>query len=115
MRNLILTITLIISLNASACPKYKMINQGDSVPCKGIFINQPTNELIKKDLRDNKLKDKKIKLKDLQISTLKEDRDKWAKEAHVQAKARYEQRNDLKKGFLYGIGLTLAVMFISGR
>lgn len=114
MRVLIMLL-LILSLTASACPKYRMVDTGDSVPCKGIFLNQVTNEAVKKDLRNNELRKKEIALKDLQLSTLKEDRDKWAREAHKQAKARHDRGNDLRNGFITGIALTLAIMFGVGQ
>jgi len=109
---ILLTFTITVS---AACPKYKMVDTGDTVPCSGIFLNQSTNEAVKKDLRDYSLTKKQIELKDLQLSNLKEDRDKWAKEAMKQAKARHEQDNDLRNGFVAGIALTLAVMFGVGQ
>lgn len=107
---IILILTFCLSANAT-CPDFKMVMGGDIVPCSGIFLNQKTNDLVKKDLRDNEIRKKQLSLKDLQITELKKDRDNWAKEADKQAKARHEQGNDLRNGFLAGIGITLAIMF----
>lgn len=116
MHNIItLLITLLLIQSVQACPDYKHMETGDPAPCSGVFLNQPTNDAVRKDLRNGELRKKQIELKDLQISELSNDRDKWAKEAHKQAKVRHSQSNDLRNGFIVGIGLTLLVMFGVGQ
>tara|TARA_R100001086_G_scaffold249961_1_gene192064 strand:- start:393 stop:713 length:321 start_codon:yes stop_codon:yes gene_type:complete len=99
----------------ASCPKYQFMKKDDLAPCNGLFLNERTNDAVKKDLRDYSLTKKQLELKDLQLSSIKKDRDKWAQEAMKQAKARHNQRNDLRNGFLVGIALTLAILFSAGR
>ena len=106
----IILLLLTLSLPTQACPKYQMVKSGDIVPCSGIFLNQAINEAVKKDLRDYKLTLSQLSISQDNVKDLIEDRDKWAKEAHKQAKARYSQSNDLRNGFIVGVGLTLAIM-----
>ena len=109
---LLISILLTFSLTASAnCPYHVQINSGESAPCDGYFMNSEANEIIKKDLRDYELTLEQLRLSDLQISTIEEDRDKWRKEAMSQAEVRASQSNDMRNGFLYGIGITLAIIF----
>lgn len=115
MRTLTLLLTLSISLQALACPAYKMVEAEDIVPCKGLFLNQSTNEQVKKDLRDNELRKKQIELKDLQLKEITKDRNDWKSEADKQAKLRHSQDNDMRNGVLAGIGLTLLIMFGVGQ
>ena len=111
MRILTILLTLSISLQALACPSYQMVKIGDQVPCDGLFLNQSTNDRVKKDLRDNELRKKQLELKDLQLSELSKDRDGWKVEAEKQAKARHKKDSDMKKGLIYGVALTLTTIF----
>lgn len=111
----LIALLLTFTLTAAACPDYQPLKAGDKSPCDGHFFNNQTENSIRKDIRDYKLTQKQIELKDLQLRELEQDRDKWAKEAHNQAKARHEQDNDMTYGVIAGIGLTLAVMFGVGQ
>lgn len=113
MKQLTLLLTLLISTQALACPAYQLVKAGDQAPCTGIFLNQSTNDRVKKDLRDNELRKKQIELKDLQISELSTDRDGWKKEAEKQAKISKSKDGDLKKGVVTGVVLTLVAIFAS--
>ena len=115
MRILALILTLSISLQALACPAYKMMEGGDLAPCAGIFLNQSTNDQVKKDLRNNELRRQQLELRDLQVTELTHDRDAWKSEAEDQAKLRHKSSNDLRNGVLSGIGLTLLVIFAAGQ
>jgi len=112
---LLTSILLTFTLTVQACPSYEHMEQGSEAQCEGFFFNMKTNDRIKKDVRDNQLRKKQIELKDLQLNEITSDRNKWIKEAHNQAKARYQKKNDLRNGFLGGIGLTLALVFALGR
>lgn len=111
MHTLTLLLTLLLSTQALACPAFKMVQGGEPAPCSGIFLNQSTNEMVKKDLRDNELRKKQIELKDLQITELKSDRDGWKSEAEKQAKLKRSKDNNLRNGVVAGVLATLAVMF----
>lgn len=106
---LLLTITL--SFNTLAdCPSHKSMVKGDQAPCQGHFLNQNTNERVKKDLRDYKLTLEQLDLTKDMVLDLEQDRAKWAKEAHEQAKLRHDSQNDLRNGFIAGIVLTLGIL-----
>lgn len=115
MRTLITTLLLTFSLAVSACPDHLRMQTGDEAPCDGHFFNNDTESQIRKDVRNNQLRKEQLELKDLQVDTLKEDRDKWKEEAENQAKARHEMDGDLTKGLLYGIGVTLLVILATGQ
>jgi len=106
----LLTFTLIISASAT-CPDHLRLQKGDSAPCKGHFFNDEMEKSIRKDVRDNEIREQKIELKNLQINQLKEDRNRWKEEAEHQAEVRHEMDGDLTKGLIYGVSLTLAVLF----
>ena len=108
---LTILLTLSISFQALACPSYQMVKTGDQAPCEGLFLNQSTNDKVKKDLRDNELRKKQLELKDLQLRELSKDRDDWKVEAEKQAKARHKKDSDMKKGLIYGVAVTLAAIF----
>lgn len=115
MRTLTLLLTLFISTHALACPSHLKVSEGDSVPCSGMFFNDSMELSLRKDVRDNELRKKQIELKDLQIEELSNDRDKWAKSAHIQAKARHDQDNDFRNGAIVGVGLTVLSIFAAGQ
>ena len=114
MKLLTLLLTFTITVSAT-CPPHKSLKAGEPAPCSGHFLNQSTNEAVKKDLRDYKLTLKQLSISQGMVRDLEQDRDKWSEEAHKQAKARHSMDSDLTKGFLAGIGLTLAVMFGVGQ
>jgi hypothetical protein len=109
--HLLITTLLTLSITVNACPDYKPLNQGDPAPCQGHFFNNTTEKRIRKDIRDGKLREQQIKLRDLQVKELKKDRDNWKEEARKQSEVSHSKDGDLTKGFLYGIGLTLAILF----
>lgn len=116
MRTLIgALLALTLSSAALACPNHIRLKVGDQAPCSGHFFNDITEQRIRKDVRDNQLRKKQVELKKLQIQKMTEDRDDWKRESEKQSKARHEMGSDLTKGFLSGIGLTLIVIFVSGR
>lgn len=115
MYYLTLLLSLLLTTQSFAqtvCPAYLMVKAGDQSPCSGIFLNQSTNEMVKKDLRDNELRKKQIELKDLQLTELKSDRDNWKSEAEKQAIIRHSKDSDLRNGVIAGVIATLAVMFV---
>lgn len=112
LKLIIITTFIFSSLSLSAdCPSHIPMNTGGIAPCRGMFLNDDLNESVKKDLRDNEIRKKQIELKDLQIQELSKDRDKWAKEAENQAKARHASDGDLRKGIIYGVlGTVVAIL-----
>lgn len=111
MKLLTLLLTFTLSFQSFACPNHLSLEKGEQAPCEGHFFNNDTEKRIRKDVRDNELRKQEIELKDLQVEQLKEDRERWKEEAEYQSKARHERDGDLTKGFMYGIGLTLAILF----
>jgi hypothetical protein len=112
MRILTILLTLSISLQALACPSYKMVEAEEPSPCKGLFLNQSTNDQVKKDLRDNELRKKQIELKDLQLTEITSDRNSWKSEAKKQSELSHRKDNDMRNGIIAGVGLTLLSIFL---
>ena len=115
MRILTLLLSLLISTQSLACPAFKIVETSEPVPCSGIFLNQSTNEQVKKDLRDNEIRKKQIELKDLQLTETTKDRNGWKSEAEKQAKLNHSKDSDLRNGVIAGVLATLAVMFAVQR
>jgi hypothetical protein len=112
MRIIIFITALLISVQTLACPSYQLVDNGDKVPCKGLFLNQSTNEYVKKDLRDNEIRKKQIELKDLQLTEITTDRDNWKSEASKQAELRHRKDNNLRNGMLIGAAAALLSIFL---
>lgn len=112
---LTLLLTLTLSTQALACPAYKLVTVGDEVPCKGVFLNQTTNEKVKRDLTDNEIRKKQIELKDLQINQLSTDREAWKVEAEKQAEVSRSKDGDLKRGVIAGVVLTVVAIIVAGQ
>lgn len=115
MRIITLLLILTLSSQALACPHHLRMEEGSIAPCSGHFFNDETEQSIRKDVRDNEIRKEQLRLKDLQVNTLKEDRDRWKDEAENQAEARHKMDGDLTKGLLYGIGITLLVILATGQ
>lgn len=112
---LTLLLTFTLSTQALACPAYKLVTAGDQSPCKGVFLNQDTNDRVKRDLTDNEIRKKQIELKDLQINELSTDREDWKREAENQAEVSRSKDGDLKKGIIAGVILTVVAIIVAGQ
>lgn len=115
MHTLTFLLTLTLSTQALACPAYKLVESGGESPCKGVFLNQDTNDKVKRDLTDNEIRKKQIELKDLQINELSTDRESWKVEAEKQAEVSRSKDGDLKKGVIAGVVLTVVAIIIAGQ
>ena len=112
MHILTIFLTLSISLQALACPAFKMVEPAEPSPCKGIFLNQSTNEQVKKDLRNGELRAKQLELKDIQLVEIRQDRNAWQYEAKKQSELSHRKDNDMRNGIIAGVGLTLLSIFL---
>jgi len=111
MRVLVALIVIMTLPVVQACPNYLRMQVGTKAPCTGYFFNDDTESHIRKDLRDGELRKQQIELKDLQLKSITDDRDSWKAQANQQSKAAHSKDNDLTQGFLYGVGLSVLIMF----
>lgn len=111
MRVLIALILVMTLPLAQACPDYLRMQTGTKAPCSGHFFNDATEVHIRKDVRDNELRRQQIELKDLQLKSVTDDRNGWKEEAEKQAQVSHSKDSDLTKGFIYGVGLSILIMF----
>jgi hypothetical protein len=112
MRTLAILFALLFASKSIACPAYQLVKAGDPTPCQGVFLNQSTNDRVKRDLTDNEIRKKQIELKDLQIQELSTDRENWKVEAEKQAKISRSKDSDMKKGAAAGVIMTLVAIFL---
>lgn len=108
---ILIALILVMTLPVHACPDYQRMKAGNQAPCDGHFFNNDTESRIRKEVRDNELRKQQIELKDLQLQSITKDRDGWKEQAEKQAEVSHSKDNDLTKGFWYGVGLSVLIMF----